>query len=258
MMTRAILFDSALCVGCRSCEQACAERWKLPYDEKIAATERLSENKLTTIQTFGERYSRRLCMHCKEPTCASVCPVGALQKTALGPVVYDEPRCIGCRYCMQACPFNVPVYEWSKALPRVKKCDLCSDRAQSGQPTRCSEACPAGATITGDREALIAEAKKRLAGNPQGYYQKIYGLEEVGGTSVLMIGAVAPNQLGLPSKFGNEPLPVLTWRVLSHVPDVATLGSVLMGGVWWITHRREEVAAAEGRLKRARGKGGVE
>jgi formate dehydrogenase iron-sulfur subunit len=160
---------------------------------------------------------------------------------------------------MQACPFNVPVYEWSKALPRVKKCDLCSDRAQSGQPTRCSEACPAGATITGDRDALIAEAKKRLAENPQGYYQKIYGLEEVGGTSVLMIGAVAPNELGLPSKFGNEPLPVLTWRVLSHVPDVATLGSVLLGGVWWITHRREEVAAAEGRpARRPSGKGGVE
>jgi formate dehydrogenase iron-sulfur subunit len=244
-MTRALLFDSTLCVGCRACEQACAERWKLPYDDKVAAAERLSENKLTTIKTFGEKYSRRLCMHCNEPTCASVCPVGALQKTSLGPVVYDEPKCIGCRYCMQACPFNVPVYEWSKALPRVKKCDLCFDRAAEGKPTRCSEACPNGATVTGDREALIAEAKKRLAEKPSEYHQKIYGLEEVGGTSVLMIGGVSPQQLGLPGNFGPEPLPVLTWRVLSHVPDVATLGSVLLGGVWWITHRREEVARAE-------------
>jgi len=239
------LFDSTLCIGCRACEQACAERWKNPYDDSIAAEEKLSARKLTTIQTRGERYSRKLCMHCEEPTCQSVCPVKALHKTAAGPVVYDEKRCIGCRYCMLACPFNIPVYEWTSVLPRVKKCDLCHDRQLAKQPTACTEACPVGATIGGTRDELIGEARKRLAEKPDEYFPAIYGLEEAGGTSVLMIGAVSPAELGLPTGIGRDPLPALTWRALSHVPDVVTLGGVLLGGIWWITHRREEVAAAE-------------
>lgn len=185
-------------------------------------------------------------MHCEQPTCASVCPVGALHKTELGPVVYDEDKCIGCRYCMQACPFQVPVYEWSSALPRVKKCDMCFERQSAGKPTACAENCPMEATICGERDELVAEAQRRIKENPEAYFDRIYGLQEAGGTSVLMIGAVAGDKLGMPEGIGPEPLPVLTWRVLSHVPDVVSLGGVLLGGVWWITHRREEVEAAEG------------
>ena len=246
-MSRAILYDSILCIGCRQCEDACAKKWGLPYNESIGKEEKLSAHKLTTIKTYGERYSRRLCMHCADPTCVSVCPVGAFQKTSLGPVVYDEDRCIGCRYCMLACPFQVPVYEWESRLPRVKKCDMCFARQSAGKVTACSEACPTGATITGERDALIAEAKKRLAEKPKDYNGRIYGLQEVGGTSVLMLAAIPFNQIGLRTNLPQEALPVLTWRALSHVPDVVTMGSVLMGGVWWITHRRDEVAAAEGR-----------
>lgn len=91
-MPRALLYDSTLCVGCKACEGACAERWGLPYDDKVAAEEHLSAHKLTAIETHGERFGRRLCMHCVEPVCASVCPVGALQKTAMGPVVYDAEK----------------------------------------------------------------------------------------------------------------------------------------------------------------------
>jgi formate dehydrogenase iron-sulfur subunit len=246
-MSRAILYDSTLCVGCRQCEGACARKWGLPYNESIGKEEKLSSHKLTTIQTHGEHYSRRLCMHCSDPTCVSVCPVGAFQKTPLGPVVYDEDRCMGCRYCMLACPFQVPVYEWGSRLPRVKKCDMCFARQSAGKVTACAEACPTGATISGERDALIAEAKKRLAEKPSGYNGRIYGVQEVGGTSVLMLAAVPFNEIGLRTKLPLEALPVLTWRALSHVPDVATMGSVLLGGVWWITHRRDEVAAVEGR-----------
>jgi formate dehydrogenase iron-sulfur subunit len=242
-MASAILYDSTLCVGCRLCEDACAKKSGLPYDETIAKEERLSYRKLTAVQTFGERYSRRICMHCVEPTCVSVCPVGAFQKTALGPVIYEEPRCIGCRYCMLACPFQVPTYEWNSRLPKVKKCDMCRERQQAGKVTACSEACPTGATITGNRDALIAEAGKRLAAKPKEYYNRIYGLKEAGGTSVLFLSAVPFEQIGLRTGLPQEALPVLTWRALSAVPDVATMGSVLLGGVWWITHRREEVAA---------------
>ena len=243
---KAILYDSTLCIGCRLCEAACAEKWGLPYDDAIAAEEKLSERKLTTIVTRGGRFIRRMCMHCAEPTCASVCPVGALQKTSLGPVVYDEDRCIGCRYCMLACPFQVPVYEWNQRLPRVKKCDLCVDRQRAGQATACSEACPTGATITGERDELIAEARRRIDENPGQYYDHIYGFEEVGGTAVLFLAAVPFEELGQRTHLPTEPLPVLTWRALSLVPDIVGVGMVLLGGVWWITHRREEVAAAEG------------
>ena len=133
-MSKAILYDSTLCVGCRACEGACAERWGIPYDDKIAAEEKISAHKLTTIETHGEHFSRRLCMNCEKPACASVCPVGALQKTALGPVVYDQDKCMGCRYCMQACPFQVPSYEWNAMLPRVRKCDMCYERQSAGKP----------------------------------------------------------------------------------------------------------------------------
>jgi formate dehydrogenase iron-sulfur subunit len=249
-MSRAVLYDSTLCVGCKACEGACAERWGLPYDEKIAAEEHLSAHKLTAIESHGERYSRRLCMHCEQPTCASVCPVGALHKTALGPVVYDADKCMGCRYCMTACPFQVPSYEWSARLPKVRKCDQCYERQSKGQPTACTAACPTGATTCGDRDALVAEAKKRIAEKPDAYYNRIYGLKEVGGTTVLMLSAVPFDQIGLRTTLPQEALPSLTWNVLSHVPDVVSVGSVLLGGIWWITNRRDEVAKAEGRPNR--------
>jgi len=245
-MGYASLFDSTRCIGCRQCEAACAERWKLPYNETIAAQERLSSHKLTTIVTRGERYSRRMCMHCQQPTCASACPVGALAKTPAGPVVYDATKCIGCRYCMLACPFQVPTYEWDNRLPRVAKCDMCYERQLAGKPTACVEACPTQATVCGQREALLTEALNRIARNPGQYYERIYGRREVGGTAVLYLSAVSFEQLGLPTQLTQEALPGLTWRALSAVPSVISVGSVLLAGVYWITHRREEVAAAEG------------
>jgi len=246
-MSQAILYDSTLCIGCRECEKACAARWKLPYNDKIAAEEKISAHKLTVIQTHGEHFSRRLCMHCADPSCVSVCLVGAFKKTALGPVIYDEDKCIGCRYCMLACPFQVPTYEWESRLPRVRKCDGCYDRLKAGKPTACAEACPTAATISGDRDQLIAEARRRIAEKPGQYYERVYGVEEVGGTATLFLSAVPFAQLGLPTNLPNTPLPKLTWQVLSRTPDIAGVAGLLMGGVYWITHRREEVAAAEGK-----------
>ena len=242
-MSKSVLYDSTLCVGCRLCEEACAKRNKLPYDDAIAKREELSAFKLTTIVTRGDKFMRRLCMNCQDPACASVCPVGALRKTAEGPVTYDEDRCMGCRYCMVACPFSVPKYEWGKVLPRVRKCDMCADRVAAGHETACAEACPTGATKFGDRDELIVEAKDRIAKSPGQYVNHIYGLEEVGGTSTLLLSSVPFDSFGLHTP--KEALPMLTYRVLSHIPDLVSMGGVLLGGVWWITHRREEVAAHE-------------
>ena len=253
-MPKAILYDSTLCIGCRACEGGCAERWGLPYNDKIAAEETISAHKLTTIVTHGDHFCRRLCMNCLQPACASVCPVAALQKTALGPVTYDAAKCIGCRYCMQACPFQVPTYEWSSRLPLMRKCDMCYARQSAGKLTACAEVCPTGATFNGQRDALIAEAHRRLAAKPDQYYQKIYGLSVVGGTSVLFLSAVPFEQIGLRTNVPHEPMPMLTWRVLELLPDVVSTGSILLGGIWWITNRAlREGRAAQGGTAHAQG-----
>ncbi|MBI3447934.1 MAG: 4Fe-4S dicluster domain-containing protein [Acidobacteria bacterium] len=244
-MSLAILYDATLCIGCKQCEQACADRHKLPYDDAIAAEEVQSDHKLTVVQGRDDRFMRRLCMHCVEPTCASVCPVAALRKTPEGPVVYDEDRCMGCRYCMVACPFSVPRYEWTKLLPRVRKCDFCAGTTLAGGVQACAEICPTGATKSGERAALIAEARSRLAENPAQYVPHVYGLEEVGGTSVLMLSGVPFESFGYRTDMVKEPIPMLTYRVLSRIPDFVPLGGILLGGIWWITHRRDEVAAEE-------------
>jgi formate dehydrogenase iron-sulfur subunit len=244
-MSKAILYDSTMCVGCRLCEKACAEHHNLPYDDDIAKEEVLSAHKLTAVTTHGDKFMRKFCMNCISPTCASVCPVAALQKSALGPVTYDPTRCIGCRYCMLACPYQVPTYQWNNRLPVVKKCDMCADRVLSGLPTACAEACPTGATKFGERDDLISEARQRLSANAGQYYQKIYGLEEVGGTSMLLLAATPFEELGVKVSLPHEPMPLLTWRALSEIPSIVSVFGVLLGGVWWIRHRTEEVQAAE-------------
>jgi len=141
-MSKALLYDATICIGCKQCEQACAAQNKLPYDDGIAAEEKQSEHKYTAILTRGDHFMRRLCMNCEDPACASVCPVAALRKTTAGPVIYDADRCMGCRYCMVACPFGVPKYEWNKVLPKVRKCTMCPDRVAAGRQTACAEICP--------------------------------------------------------------------------------------------------------------------
>jgi formate dehydrogenase iron-sulfur subunit len=244
-MSKAILFDGTQCVGCLQCEEACAKQNGLPYDETVSKEKATSATKYTYVaERPGEKYMRRLCMHCEDPSCVSVCPVKALQKSADGPVTYDPGKCMGCRYCMVACPYNMPKYEWTKAIPRVQKCVMCSDRVAAGQPTACAEACPTGATLFGDRSTLLAEARRRIADNPGTYVPQIYGEREVGGTGVLLLSSVPFAEFGLPPQ-GDRPLPQLTGDVLAHIPDVVTLGCAVLGGVYWITHRRDIVAATE-------------
>jgi formate dehydrogenase iron-sulfur subunit len=146
---------------------------------------------------------------------------------------------------MMACPFSVPKYEWSKTLPLVQKCDMCADRVANGLPTACAEACPTGATKFGDRDQLIAEAKDRLAKGQGQYVNHIYGVEEVGGTSVLMLSSAPFETFGYKIDISTEALPLLTYRVLSHIPDVVAIGAVALGGIWWLCNREKEVAAAE-------------
>jgi formate dehydrogenase iron-sulfur subunit len=256
-MSKAILYDATLCICCKQCEQACAGQNKLPYSDAIAAEDTQSEHKFTVVLNRNDKYMRRLCMNCEEPACASVCPVGALQKTALGPVAYDADKCMGCRYCMVACPFGVPKYEWNNNLtPKIRKCTMCSDRVQAGQRTACAEICPTGATKFGERDELLEEARQRIRDGAGTYVNKIYGEQEVGGTSILLLSSVPFENFAYRTDLVKDPLPIYTYRVLSRIPDFLPLAGALLGGTWWITHRREEVAAAEGKPKNGGKKNG--
>lgn len=234
--SKAILVDITKCIGCRACEQACKEIHGLPME----AESKLSPTALTVIEERGDKFVRRLCMSCHDPACASACLVGALKKTALGPVTYDSSKCIGCRYCLVACPFNVPRYEWSKLVPFVKKCDMCFERQSQGQPPACVAACPAGASIAGERDQILEEAQRRIILDPK-YVKRIYGEQEAGGTSVLFISDVPFEKLGFVAA-PQQAMPVLTANALGDVPVVVLVGGAMLSGLYWITQRRREVA----------------
>jgi formate dehydrogenase iron-sulfur subunit len=233
------LIDVTQCVGCGACTAACKEENQLPGSPgaKLCATD------YTVLEQHGdETFVRRMCMHCVHPSCASACPVGALRKTEDGPVIYDSKRCMGCRYCMVACPYGIPRYEWADTTPLVRKCQLCPQRVSKGQPTACAEACPTGATLFGERTQLIAEAWKRIAAEPDKYAQKVYGVEEAGGSCVLYIGPKTVLASVFPSRIPNESLPEKTWVVLSKIPAAVTVAGVGLLGVSWIINRRIALA----------------
>jgi formate dehydrogenase iron-sulfur subunit len=238
-----MLIDITRCVGCGACMEACMQAHG--HSANIDDVKDLSPTALTVLLERDDLYVRKMCMHCLHPTCVSVCPVGALQKLSDGPVVYEAARCIGCRYCMQACPFNIPRYEWDKAVPGVAKCDFCVERWKHGEIPACAEACPEAATVYGTREELLVEAHRRIDADPDAYYPHVYGEHEVGGTSMLFLSPVSFEELGFKNALPLEPLPMRTWAALSHVPDVISIGGALLLGIWWITKRRQEVAEAE-------------
>lgn len=243
--SKGLLIDTTLCVGCGACYEACKEANKLPETSEDFLQDKLSDTTFTVIEDQGDRYVRRMCMHCIDPTCVSVCPVGAFEKTALGPVKYHADRCMGCRYCMQACPFGIPRYEWASTRPLVRKCTMCSDRVEAGGQPACAEACPAEATIFASRSELVEIARARMEESPDQYFSHIFGLNDIGGTSVMMISDVPVAQLGYPANLGTDPLPSLTWQVLNKIPNISVFAGVALAGLWWITNRRDEVRRAE-------------
>ena len=240
-MSMGLLFDATRCVACMACTGACKEQNKLPgpvEPEPTAYT-------WTTVQQRAGLNVRRLCMHCEVPTCVSVCPVGALVKTKEGPVVYDSEKCMGCRYCMMACPFTVPKYQWDKPVPIIGKCIMCAPRVKEGKPTACAEACQFEATVFGKREDLVKEAKARIAKDPGAYLDHVYGITEAGGTDVILLTSPsAPfEKLGYRTDLPTDPPAMRTWQVLSNIPDFIAVWGVFLYGIHWITGRREEVKA---------------
>lgn len=247
----AILTDVTKCIGCEECVLACKSTYELPPDRpwrwQKDVTDLSATRWTTIINKPGGVHVRKQCRHCAEPACASVCPVGALTKTPEGAVVYDGTRCMGCRYCMMACPYGIPRYTWLEPIPYVRKCVMCHEKIQKGelkQPA-CTKACPTEATIFGTRVELLAEARKRITAEPKKYIDHIWGENEVGGTNVLYIAGIDLGFLGWKPDLGDESLPAKTWPALRAVPGVFVGVGVAMSAASWVIGRRMKIAASQ-------------
>jgi formate dehydrogenase iron-sulfur subunit len=250
MSSYAILTDVTKCIGCEDCVAACKLTHQTgdedaPWAWQDKATD-LSSTRWTTIQRTEEgRFVRIHCRHCLDPGCAAACPVGALKVTAEGAVDYDPTICMGCRYCMTACPFRMTRYEWESPTPRIRKCILCYEKVNSGefQQPACTKSCPTGATIFGEREAMLAEARRRIKNGNGKYIDHIWGEHEVGGTSVIYISDVDLVTAGWPASLSEEPVPELAVKVLSTVPTTFLTVAAAMSGIHWVIKRRQKLAA---------------
>ncbi len=252
-----MLTDTTLCIGanCRKCEYACKKVNNLPADDLNLSDNsvfdkrrRTDPKNYTVVNRFPNPnsteipyYVKKQCLHCDEPACASACLVSAFKKTPEGPVIYNKDVCIGCRYCMIACPFDVPTYDYFDALtPQVRKCTMCYDRIKQGKIPACAEICPKEAITFGRREDLIALARERIRNHPERYHPKIFGEEEAGGTGWLYLAGTDFAKLGFPAEVGTTPYPELTRGFLGMVPIVFVIWPLMLTAFRKFTLARQQ------------------
>jgi Fe-S-cluster-containing dehydrogenase component len=197
----------------------------VPDVEKDAALEKertTSEKQWTVVNRYktdkGEVFVKKQCLHCWQPACAAACLTNAMFKTREGPVVWNADKCMGCRYCMISCPYNIPKFEYNEWNPDIQKCTMCYGRLQEGKRPACVEACPADALMFGQKRDLMEIARVRIYNHPRQYVRHIYGEQEVGGTGWLYLASVPFDQLGFPTHLGTTPYPEYTKEFLYSVP----------------------------------------
>jgi formate dehydrogenase iron-sulfur subunit len=254
---KGMLIDTTRCIGCRGCQVACKQWNGLEAEETAFFSGDDYQNprdlspRTWTVVTYNEVLEedefrwvcgKVQCMHCNSPACVASCPTGAMHKTEEGPVAYDRRLCLGCRYCMLACPFQVIRFDWYRANPYISKCTMCVDRVANGQEPACAKACPTDAITFGERDDLIAEAHSRIRQSPRQYVHHVYGENEVGGTSILQLSSVPFSVLGYRSDLPDKPLVEFTRPAMEQVPFVVAGLSLILGGVAWVANRREERA----------------
>jgi len=232
------LIDASLCIDCRTCMVSCSVENNVPMDvTRIWIKDTGITGTFPDLKRFTAPYH---CMHCKDPSCVSACTVAALQRNEDGIVTYDKDACIGCRYCMYACPFEVPNYEWNQRFPMIIKCDMCFSRIGEGQQPACAATCPTQAIRFGRYEDMLAEAHRLINENPKKYVPHVYGEQENGGTATLYISSVPFEELGFP--IAGTTSPAYSNRLVTEgTPLVA--GAMLIGltGAYLtIKHAKEE------------------
>ena len=243
-MNAAILTDTTKCIGCNECGIACKKVNRLPPDSprRWDLDDGLSARNWTSI-VEGPKHSfaRKQCRHCLSPACVSACPVGALSKTEIGAVVYDSTKCMGCRYCMMACAYGIPRYDWDQTVPYVRKCILCYDRIRDGRAAGLHRSLP----NQGDH---LRRPRCFACGSPQPHFRKPrplcqqgLGEYELGGTSVLYISNVDLSFLSSENPSGSAPLPETTALAMHAVPFVFTGVLAGMAGLNWVIQRRIKI-----------------
>jgi Fe-S-cluster-containing dehydrogenase component len=223
-------------------------------DDSVFEKERQpDENELTVVNRFGgeddEVFVKRQCMHCIQPACASACLTKAMLKTPEGPVIWRESKCMGCRFCMVSCPFDIPKFEYHSANPRIRKCVQCSTRIAEGKQPACVDACPNEALMFGPRHELVKEGWRRILESPDEYHGHIYGEHEVGGTGTMYLSSVPFEKLGFRTDLGKVAYPEFTTGFLYSVPIILTLWPAFLLGLSNATKRvkgEEEIEVSDG------------
>jgi Fe-S-cluster-containing dehydrogenase component len=252
-----MLYDTTLCIGCKACVVACHEANGLPAERNPEglhdAPQDLSSGTKNVIKLYREgsvvSYMKSQCMHCVDPACVSACMIGALTKDATtGVVSWEGSRCVGCRYCQLACPFNIPKFEWTSVNPKIVKCELCRHLLAGGGIPACVKACPRKAVIFGRREDLLAEAKRRIAEKPDLYVPRVYGEGDGGGTQVLYVSHVPFGKLGLPEL--GDASPAARARGVHHAIYKGFAAPLalyaVLGALIFRNRRRQEAGGAAG------------
>lgn len=242
-----ILYDSARCKGCRGCEYDCADANELPLPiptKDIKGLRKPDEGHRTVINEYhtskGIVYAKMQCMHCNEPACAAACLTQAMHKTEEGPVIWREDKCMGCRYCMVSCPFDIPKFEYHSPNPKIQKCTMCYDtRVKNGELPACVENCPNEALTFGTRRELLKEARRRICENPDLYVDEIYGEQEAGGTCWLYLSPVPFKEIGMNTRIQKASYPALTKGFLFSVPSVFVLIPALLLGIQQATKKNQ-------------------
>lgn len=242
---KGMLYDSTRCLGCHLCERLCAKIHGQPEPEKPKEGEirTTSEKYRSVVNTYntskGEVFVKNQCMHCNEPACASACLTQAMYKTKEGPVIWRGDKCMGCRYCMVSCPFDVPKFQYFNANPMIVKCDMCFGRIQQGAIPTCASGCPGDALTFGTRRELLKEAQKRIIENPKDYEDMIFGEHVAGGTGIMYISPVPPEEIGFNTKLQNSSYPALSKGFLYAVPSIFVLLPPVLLGMYEATKQKD-------------------